>query len=358
MRVLTLYPGGMHWEALAACPEVELAALFERRRGGTGAVRQRADAVARLRHELRRQPPDVVYGFLYVASAIAVEALRGRGAAELERLPLVWGVRSSNARLGLKELPAYHLCRLRSRRASLIVANSRAGVDYHRRKGFRPLRYAVVENGIDTETFRPRAEEGAGWRQSWGVAAGAPLVGLVGRMHAMKDHSTFLRAAALVAERVPELRLACVGGGPERLAARLARRADALGLGERLCWAGEHERMADIYSAFDLLVSSSAYGEGFSNAVAEAMACGVPCAVTDVGDAARIVGDTGAVAPPGDAPALAAAIERLLALPAARRRELGARARRRIVERFSAAAATAATESVLSSLVADSRGAR
>lgn len=92
--------------------------------------------------------------------------------------------------------------------------------------------------------------------------------------------------------------------------------------------------MSAVYSALDIASSSSFFGEGFSNTIAEAMACGVPCVVTDVGDSAPIVGDTGSVIPPGDHSALAAAIRRLINLSAEERKARGEACRTRIVSEF------------------------
>src|SRR6185437_6829745 len=136
------------------------------------------------------------------------------------------------------------------------------------------------------------------------------LVGLVGRIDPMKNHATFLQAAALLAARGDRLRFVCVGGGNSGFAQGIKALATRLGLDPRLVWAGPRNDMAAVYSALDIAVSSSC-GEGFSNVIAEAMACGRPCVVTDVGDSARIVGECGAVVAPGDPPALADAVERV-----------------------------------------------
>ena len=136
----------------------------------------------------------------------------------------------------------------------------------------------------------------------------------------MKDHDTFLAAL----DRLPKVVALAVGLGTERLDAR----PNLIGLGPR-------SDMSALYNAADLIVLSSAYGEGFSTVLGEAMACGRSAVVTDVGDAARIVEDTGSVVPPRDPAAMAGAIEAFLALPASERSARGSDARARMVERFS-----------------------
>jgi glycosyltransferase involved in cell wall biosynthesis len=108
--------------------------------------------------------------------------------------------------------------------------------------------------------------------------------------------------------------------------------------------------MPAVYSAFDVACSSSAWGEGFSNVLGEAMACGVPCVATGVGDSALIVGDTGRVIPPGRPEELAAACAELLSQPAAQRKQLGAAARDRVVREFSLRQMVEETEALLREL--------
>jgi glycosyltransferase involved in cell wall biosynthesis len=192
----------------------------------------------------------------------------------------------------------------------------------------------VVPNGIDTERFRPDPAARLRQRATWGVAADEPVVGLVGRLDPMKDHATAVRAAAALVAREPRLRLVFVGEGPAAYVNEVRALASSLGVGGLVTWAPATRDVAAVYNGFDVLALCSAFGEGFPNAVGEAMGCGVPCAVTDVGDAAWVVGDTGFVAPVGDAAAVArswaAALDARRADPA-----LGARCRARIVTEFS-----------------------
>ena len=176
------------------------------------------------------------------------------------------------------------------------------------------------------------------------MAEGAPLVGIIARLDPMKDHRTFLRAAARVRERQPLARFLVVGDGPAACRDPLVAAAAELGLRDAVRWLGDRNDLPAVYSALDVHCSSSRFGEGFSNATAEAMACEVACAVTDCGDSARIVGSTGRVVPPGDDAALAVAIEDLTA---ADRVPLGIMARRRIESEFSLDAMVRQTDAVL-----------
>jgi glycosyltransferase involved in cell wall biosynthesis len=106
------------------------------------------------------------------------------------------------------------------------------------------------------------------------------------------------------------------------------------GHGDRFSLLGRREDVPSVLNACDVVVSSSAYGEGFPNVIGEAMACGVPCVVTDVGDSRSIVGATGTVVAPEDAGALSAAVLELLAASPAARSDLGEGARLRIAAEF------------------------
>ncbi len=162
----------------------------------------------------------------------------------------------------------------------------------------------------------------------------------------MKDHPTFLAAAARLQAAHPEAVFVCVGDGPPELASRLRQAARDMGLEGRVVWAGQQRDVTGIYNALDLLCLTST-SEAFPNVLAEAMACGLPCIATDVGDAALIMGDTGEVVPVADPAALADRVDRLLRTAPNERRRRGERARSRIVERFSLPVMLTSTERAL-----------
>jgi glycosyltransferase involved in cell wall biosynthesis len=208
----------------------------------------------------------------------------------------------------------------------------------------------VIPNGIDIETFCPDREAGLRVRHEWGVGEHELLIGLVARLDPMKDHPTFLRAATLLARQNCSVRFVCVGGGPQDYEEKLRSLASELALNGKVIWAGARSDMPTVYNALDIACSSS-IGEGLPNAIAEAMSCGLPCVVTDVGDSARLVGEARQVVPPSDPEAMAAAWADLLNLSPEERSALGMQARERIVREYSVAQLARRTEDALLGLL-------
>jgi glycosyltransferase involved in cell wall biosynthesis len=243
---------------------------------------------------------------------------------------------------------------LLSRFADLIICNSEAGRDHHVGLGYLPQNMIVVPNGIDVERFRPDAGARAELRAEWSVGTDETLIGLIGRLDPMKDPQNFLQAAARLARPRPGLRVVCAGDGPEAYRDELKALAAELGIAERVLWSPARVDVWRVYNALDVCVSSSAFGEGFSNTIAEAMATGVPCVVTNVGDSAIVVGDRGWVCPPRDSAALAQAIEAALgAMPAD-----AAAIRQRIAVNYSSSALLHRTVSHLTQLLGPAGAAR
>jgi glycosyltransferase involved in cell wall biosynthesis len=289
--------------------------------------------LARLIAELR---PEIVQGWMYHGDLAALIALGLSG--RRGQTHLVWSIRCSDmdfARYRAQLRLVVRACAALSRRPDLVTANSATGLAVHLRLGYRPRRTEVVCNGIDTARFQPDAAMRAAVRSELGIANETILLAHVARIDPMKDHESFLAAMA----QLPDLRALLVGAGTENPPAapnvlRLGRRAD----------------VARLLAASDIVVSSSAFGEGFSNALAEGMACGVPAVATDVGDAGAIVGDTGLIVPARDPKALAGALRTLAQEPATVRAERGKRARTRIVENFAMARAVARFAGLYASL--------
>ena len=211
----------------------------------------------------------------------------------------------------------------------------------------------VIPNGIDSERYKPDTLARVELRREWGVSDEQALVGLVARLDPRKNHAAFLRAAAYLVAEKNDVRFVCVGGGPETYRAALVRDASDLGLDGHLTWAGDRLDMPRVYSALDVLVSSSSW-EGFPNVVAEAMACGVPCVVTDAGDSRLVVGETGWICRTEDGDDLAQALKSAIAQRGSLRGR-GERARERIVGEFSIERLVRTTSERFVELLRDSR---
>jgi glycosyltransferase involved in cell wall biosynthesis len=214
-----------------------------------------------------------------------------------------------------------------------VIVNSEKGKEFHGEFGYRPRRWALIPNGVDTGRFRPNPETRPDMRRRIGVAADALVIGLVARFHPMKDFPTFLQAAHQFARIRQDAQFVLCGEGADRQNGELVKMIEELGLKDRVSLLGTRSDMQDVYPAFDMLALSSAYGEGFPNVLIEAMACGVPCVATDVGDSRAIVADTGIVVPPRDPDALMRGWNAVAA--GCRSGPLGECARARAVDQYS-----------------------
>lgn len=288
-------------------------------------------AVTRLAGRIRRTRPDIIQTWMYHADLLGGLAGRLAGGP-----PVIWNLRNSAlARFALKRrtLWTVKLCaRLSHRLPARIVCCSESAARGHGEFGYAADKIVVIRNGFALEAYQPDAAARPQVRRELGMPEGAPLIGLVARFDPAKDHANFFRAAGLFYENHPEAHyLLCgkdVTGDNPALAGGIA----AAGIADRCHLLGLRRDIPRLTAALDIAVSSSA-GEAFPNAIGEAMACGIPCAVTDVGDSAMLVGDTGRVVPRRNPQALADAWRELLEMGEGRRR-LGALARQRVETQF------------------------
>lgn len=289
--------------------------------------------VARLARHIRRVKPDVIQTWMDHSNLIGAVAARAAGT----RAPLVWGIHHSRHVPGVTKrstLLTVRACAALSRRSpAKVVCCSQQGRTLYAQWGFAPEKLVVIPNGFDLNSFRPDPVARAEFRREIGVAEDAPLVGLVARYDPLKDHATFLRSAAALSLRRPDARFVLCGDKVDWDNGPLSARVRSLGLEARAHLLGPRRDVPRIHAALDVATSSS-ISEAFPLAVGEAMACGVPCVATDVGDSALMIGRTGRIVPPGDPAALAAACGELLEMAPVERQALGLAARQRVVERY------------------------
>jgi glycosyltransferase involved in cell wall biosynthesis len=244
--------------------------------------------------------------------------------------PVVWCLRCSKLDLArhprLTRWTIAALARL-SRQPAAVAHNSRVGRKAHADFGYRPRRWAYLPNGFDLDEWRPDEADRVVVRRELGFANGHNVVGLVARIDPEKDHATFLTAAANVVAVHPDARFVLIGRGTDTL-----KIPDALH--QRMAVLGERRDIQRLLRGLDIATLCS-LSEGLPNAVGEAMATALPCIVTDVGDAAEIVGETGLVIPPRDPSALASAIVTMIEEGDVARTKRGHAARSRIAANWS-----------------------
>lgn len=291
-------------------------------------------AIVTLAKQLRHIQPEIVQSWMYHADLIAAVAKWA-----VPKARIIWGIRQSNFdRRQVKAMTVWtaKACAALSRWVpDRIVSCSHTARRVHVKMGYSESRLVVIPNGFDLEAFRPNPELRQRMRAEFGIPTCAQVVGIAGRLDPQKDYGTFLQAAGMVARARPHAWFLMCGQGVDSENTQLMNQVADAGIKARCTLTGRREEMAEVFASMDMAVSSSAYGEGFPNVLGEAMACGIPCVVTDVGDSEIIVGDTGLVVPPKRPDLLATAIEARLELPKAELIELGTKARQRIRSYFS-----------------------
>lgn len=260
-----------------------------------GMIQQR-DAVRglfRLAALIRHRRPAIVHGWMYHANLLAFAALMLSGRP---RTRLFWGIFCTDfgsSRLHWTFRIVRRLNAMFSRRADGIVYNAAEARDFHHAIGFHERRSVVISNCIDPTVFRHDPRQRGALREELGADDDDVVVAIVARVDPMKDWSAVRDAV----RELPGVITVAVGKGTDELPPQ----AGFIGLGWR-------DDIVRILSGADIFVLGSAFGEGTSLALNEAMLCGLPCVVTDVGGNAALVADGGIVVEPRNIAALREAI--------------------------------------------------
>lgn len=295
-------------------------------------------ALPRLRSSIIDFRPDVVQTWMYHADLVG--GLVSRLSC---RAPVVWNIRHSDLDRRVDPVSTFFTAMVSAKLSHLIprkiLANSEAGLRTHQKLGYAARKLQMVPNGFDLSRFGVCQASRASLRRDLGIPSHAKVLGIVGRFHEMKGHRDFLETAGILAAKA-DIHFVMVGRdvapGNQVLSEMIKQRK----LDERVHLLGERGDVPTLLNAMDVLVSSSLCGEGFSNVLGEAMACGVPCVATDVGDAGLIIGETGRVVPPRRPDLLAAACLELLNLPTSEFNQMKTAARQRVEREFSIEAVT------------------
>jgi glycosyltransferase involved in cell wall biosynthesis len=286
----------------------------------------------RLAKILQNEKPDILQTWLYHADLLGLLVGKFLGFQKI-----IWNIRCSDMQLKhysrLTSL-VIRLCSALSFLPKAVIVNSHAGQKAHQSLGYRVKNWINIPNGFKTEYFKPDLVTRSTMRESLGVHKNTLLIAMIARFDPMKDHASFLVAAKSLLRKFKDIQLLLVGAGLDNSNETLIKQITSLDLSAHIHLLGPQRDMPKILSALDLLVLPSAFGEGFPNILGEAMACGIPCVATNVGDSAIIIGDTGAIAKPSDSGNLAMAMAEILQLDKIERQRLGALARQRIIDHY------------------------
>jgi len=334
--VLSLLPPGRVGQEMAAngvCVETL----------GLTNLRRLPEAMARLTRIVRRYEPDLIQGWMYHGNIAAAWAARsGR-----RNLPMLWNIRHSLHDIRAEKRTSRLVIRLGallSRRPKAIIYNAAASVRQHVANGYAPEGAIVIPNGFDPQCFRPDEADGHGrvrLRERFGIEPDPILVAVIARRHPMKDHATAIEAAGRARRMGHDVHLLLAGAGTDVLPTDLQGACEHWLPRNRLSLLGDRPDVAEWLPGCDIVALSSAWGESFPNILGEAMACGVSCIATDVGDSRIIMGEGGVCVPPGDPAAIANAIALLSGMGAQGRRRKGELGRARVIKEFSLAAVAA-----------------
>jgi glycosyltransferase involved in cell wall biosynthesis len=305
-------------------------------------------AVTRLFNLINKLEPDLIQGWMSHGN-IAGELIN---IFRVKKIPTLWNIRQSLYSLSYETKLTAIIIKLLAIFSSFpqaIIYNSKISCEQHQRLGYDHTKSLIIPNGFDPEIFKPSLGAKQKLCQELNLSPDLILIGLVARLHPMKDHENFLQAAKIITQKNSKINFILVGKNIDKNNSYLLNLINKLNLSHQVHLLGQRNDIPLINTAFDMATSSS-YTEAFPNVVGEAMSSGVPCVVTDVGDSAWIVGDTGKVVPCKNPQALARAWQELMEMTPQQRQLLGEKARQRIIANFSLNSIVAQYENLYQSI--------
>jgi glycosyltransferase involved in cell wall biosynthesis len=304
--------------------------------------------VVRLARLLHRERPGVIQTWMYHSNLIGGIAARLSVPA-----PVVWGIHHTEHDARTEKRTTLWTvavgARLSRRLPARIVCCSESARRLHEQRGYATEKLMFIPNGFDTGTFRPDPTARFEVRRELGIGPGTLLVGWFAKYTTHKDPLNFLRAVAILKDRCPGVHFVLCGDRIDEANAELVSVVEAYGLRGRCHLLGIRRDMPRLTASLDLAVQSS-FTEAFPLVMGEALACGVPCVATDVGDSAAIIGESGRIVPPRDSQALAAACGEVLELSPEARARMGQSGRLRIQERYELVSVTRRYEDLYEAL--------
>lgn len=280
---------------------------------------------------VKNYKPDVIQTWMYHSDLI------GGLVGKILKIPVIWNIRHSNLNPKYNKKTTIWTAKICAKFSKTlpekIICCSYASKNVHSKLGYDKNKMVVIPNGFDLDIFFPDRKGREKIRKELGIDEKTIVVGFFARFDPLKDHKNFFEAAKIVHKVYPDVHFLLCGDGINWENKKLREWIKKSGVEKITHLLGRQDDMKNIYNSIDVFCSSS-FSEGFPNVIGEAMACGVPCVVTDVGDSAIIVKDTGFAVPPKKPQALAKAIIKVIEMGKEKRRELGKKARDRIRQNF------------------------
>jgi glycosyltransferase involved in cell wall biosynthesis len=290
-------------------------------------------ALFRLIRLIRNIKPDLIQTWMYHADLMGALANPLSG-----NQPVIWGLHHTLGKISNMKERTKKVIKLNARLShwipEKIICCSEATRKTHIGVGYAAEKMSVIQNGVETDRFHPNVDVRESVRSELDLEPNARLIGMVARFNPQKDHYTFILAANYLHKTYPDVHFILAGENIIQENRVLFGWIKATGLENHIHLLGLRNDIPRLAAALDIASLSSAYGDAFPVSICEAMACGVPCVVTDVGDSREIVGRTGVCVEPGNSIALAEGWKRLLLLDQVDYAHLSEQAQQRIAKEY------------------------
>jgi glycosyltransferase involved in cell wall biosynthesis len=293
--------------------------------------------------------PDLTKTWMYHGNLIG-----GLAGCLGKRSPIIWGIRHGSMDTGSTKTATRLVAQLGAKLSKFIptkiVVSSDSSLEYHASIGYSREKLVVIHNGVNLDDFRPDVAKRQTMRSELGFGPDELVIGTVSRFHQDKDIPTFLNAASILLRDKPYTKFVLCGHGltvDNLIASKYLADSTLLSACHLL---GPRVDIPEMLNGLDIFTLPSAT-ESFPNVLVEAMASGLPCVTTDVGDCAFVVGDTGLIVPPQNPEALAQAWSQLSDMTGLERENTGEKARQRVIEYFTLGKMVASFEELFTSCV-------
>lgn len=282
--------------------------------------------------------PDIIYSFKEEMNIFSYFC-------KPKKTKIIWGFRASDKDLSqygkLSQL-LFWVQKKFSSKVDMIIANSNASIIHHKNNGFNISKSIVIPNGIDVNKFKRNWEDRKNFRTKYELKENDIAIGIVARIDYIKGYIVFTNAVEKLMQEFDNVYIFSVGAGDQKIKQKCENILATFN-NIRFKWLGNKTNVEKIYSGLDIVCSSS-FGEGFSNSVAEAMSCELPCVVTNVGDSAYIVDKYGIVVESNNVESLYNGLKKMIQSDY---KKFGILSHKRIEENFSTEKMVSKTENLI-----------